>query len=154
MMRDSAADWLATLSKNTLQSYNNLVAAFRDNYFISAELCWKETGLRWNQTQRDDESVDDFVNRIRRGARRISLADTQLVGIILHGLRPAIRMHVLQKGGDTLNNLIKTAKLAEAVAPPSNDTTNALLSKYIQANVQANEKQSNEMQQLTSKIAA
>ena len=75
---------------------------------------------------------------------------------MLNGLRPEIRLHALQsqKGGDTLNDLIKTAKLAEALAPPSSDTTNALLLKYIQASTQANEKQSKEMQKLTSKIAA
>ena len=154
MMRDGAADWLATLSTTQLRNYDSVIEAFRDNYFVPVELRWKITGLLWNQSQREDETVEDFVTRIRRGARRINLADTQLVGIILNGLRPSIRMHVLQKGGDTLNDLIKTAKLAEAVAPPSSDTTNALLLKYIQASSQANEKQSKEIQKLTSKIIA
>ena len=154
MMRDGAADWLATQSRNALRSYANLVAAFKDNYFVPVELHWQQTGLLWNQNQKETETVEEFVTRVRRGARRINLADTQLEGIILNGLRPTIRMHVLQKGGDTLNDLIKTAKLAEAIAPQSNDSTNELLIKYIQASVQANEKQSKEMQKLTSKIAA
>jgi Retrotransposon gag protein len=154
MMRNGAADWLATLPKTQLQSYDSLVTAFRDNYFVPAELRWKEAGMLWNQSQREDEQVEDFVTRVRRGARRIKLADTQLVDIILNGLRPSIRLHVLQKGGDTLNDLIKTAKLAEAVAPVSNDTTNTLLLKYMQSNAQANERQSNEMKNLMTKIAA
>ena len=130
MMRNGAADWLATLPKTQLQSYDSLVTAFWDNYFVPAELRWKEAGMLWNQSQREDEQVeDDFVTRVRRGARRIQLADSQLVDIILNGLRPSIRLHVLQKGGDTLNDLIKTAKLAEAVTPAPNDTTSALLLK-------------------------
>ena len=154
MMRNGAADWLATLAKTQLQSYDSLVTAFRDNYFVPAELRWKETGMLWNQSQREDEQVEDFVTRVRRGARRIQLADSQLVDIILNGLRPSIRLHVLQKGGDTLNDLIKTAKLAEAVTPASNDTTSALLLKYMQSNAQANERQSIEMKNLMTKIAA
>jgi hypothetical protein len=154
LMREGAADWIATLSKQAFRSYDSLVTAFRDNYFVPVELRWKETGLLWNQAQRDDERVEDFVTRIRRGARRINMGEAQLTGIVLNGLRPTIRMHVLQKGGDTLNDLVKTAKLAEAVAPPSNDTTNALLLKVIQANAQANEKQTTEMKRLTAKIAA
>ncbi len=153
MMRNGAADWLATLTKTQLRSYDDLVTAFRDNYFVPAELRWREAGLLWNQCQKDDESVEEFVTRVRRGARRINLAETQLADIILNGLRPSIRMHVLQRRGD-LTDLIKTAKLAEAVAPPSNDTTNALLLKYIQKSVEANEKQSDEIQKLTSKINA
>ena len=61
---------------------------------------------------------------------------------------------VLQKGGDTLNDMIKTARLAEAIAPPVNDSANALLLEIMRATVQSNEKQAKEMKALTSKIAA
>ena len=154
LLRDSAADWFSTLTGQALLTYDNLVRAFRDNYFVPTELKWKETGSLWNQSQREDESVEDFVARVRRGARRIGMAEGELINIILHGLRPAIRMHVLQKGGDTLDSMIKTAKLAEAVAPPASDSTNALLMEVMRASVQANEKQAKEMKVLTSKIAA
>ena len=78
------------------------------NYFVPTELRWKETGRLWNQLQREDELVEDCVSRVQRGSRRINLAGTQLdlVNIILNGLRSSIRIHVLQKGGDTLNDLM------------------------------------------------
>jgi len=44
MMRDGAADWLATLSGHALTSYKGLVKAFQDNHFVPSELRWKETG--------------------------------------------------------------------------------------------------------------
>ena len=50
--------------------------------------------------------------------------------------------------------MIKTAKLAEAVATPVSDSTNNLLMEVMRASVQANEKQAKEMKALTSKIAA
>ena len=72
-----------------------------------------------------------------------------MADVILNGLRLSICLHVLQKGGDMLHDLIKTAKLADVVAPASNDTTNALVLNYIQSSVglPANKKQSNEMKE-------
>lgn len=69
------------------------------------------------------------------------MTEVQLINIILHGLRPAICMHVLQKGGDTLDSMIKTAKLAEAIAPSTGDSANALLMEVMHATAQANENQ-------------
>jgi len=154
MMREGAADWLATLSGHALTSYKGLVKAFQDNYFVPSELRWKETGSLWNQAQRSDERVEDFIARVRRGARRLSMSEIDLAGIIVHGLRPAIRMHVLQNGGSDLNDLIKTARLAEAVAPPVSDNSTALLMEVMKASIQANEKQAKEIRALTNKVSA
>ena len=48
MMRDGAADWLATISSTQLRNYDSLIEAFRDNYFVPVQLRWKETGLNNN----------------------------------------------------------------------------------------------------------
>lgn len=145
MMRDGAADWIATLPKETFATYDALRQAFVSNYFGLRELRWKETGNLWSQAQRSDERVEDFVTRIRKGARRLQLELPTIYDIVLHGLRPTIRMHVLQAGADTLDALVKAAKLAEAVLPQSSEASTAALLDVMRATVTANEKQAQKL---------
>jgi len=85
------------------------------------------------------------------------MSEIDLAGILVHGHRPCntcIRMHVLQNGGSDLNDLIKTARLAEAVAPPVSDNSTALLMEGMEASIQANENQAKEIRALTNKESA
>lgn len=155
LLREGASDWLSTLSKDAFQSYPTLRQAFADNYFGLRELKWKEAGNLWGQAQRCDETVDQFVTRIRKGAKRIQLAPEDLCNIVLHGLRPSFRIHVLQAGVLTLEGILKAAKLAEAVMPAQvTEASTAALMEVMRATVAAGEKQASELKQLTSRVAA
>ncbi len=95
MMHDGSADWLCTLKPEETASYDALIRAFKDNYFKSEQLKWKEASELWNQPQGATERVDDFVTRIRRAARRLNIPDDLLNFAVLNGLRGSIRSHVL-----------------------------------------------------------
>jgi predicted metallo-beta-lactamase superfamily hydrolase len=74
-MREGAANWLSTLTEHTLRSYESLKRAFQEKIFKSRELLWKEAGDLFNQMQRPEERVDDFVTRLKRCARRLNITD-------------------------------------------------------------------------------
>jgi hypothetical protein len=86
------------------------------------------------------------------------MRDDELIGIILHGLQPHIRMHTLNKAEGTLNDLVRTAKMVEAVAPPAIDTQTAILAEVVKAQMQpiieAIAQQTREQKSLNSKVAA
>lgn len=155
MMREGAADWLSTLPGESLDDYSHLRRAFKDNYFRPEELRWRETGLLWSQSQKEDEKVEDFVTRMRKGAKRLDMEPKSLCDAVLNGLRPQIRMFVLQQKIETLDDLIRAAKIAEAVAPTNiGDSMSTLLVQAMKASTEANKKQAEEIRELTSKFTA
>lgn len=158
LMREAAADWLGTLPQETFNSYASLKEAFKRNYFSPTELSWQVQGSLWRESQRPEERVSDFVMRIRKGARRLSLDTTAICDIIVNGLRPQIRQHVLlQRGAGAapqLEELVKFARLAEAVAVPTPDNTSNLLVEVMKAAAATNSEQAKELKGLANKVAA
>jgi len=74
--------------------------------------------------------------------------------IVLNGLQPTIRMHVMQRNATTIDELIKFAKIAEAVVLQASETYNVLLMELMRASVETGQKQAEELKHLASKVAA
>ena len=159
MMRDSAADWLAGQpaqkhDEDDEGELSRLVEAFSDNYFRPGELRWKETGALWGQPQKADETVEDYMIRVRRCAKRLKMEGDALYDAVLHGLRPAIRMMVLSQKPEGVDALVRAARVAEAAAPVSGDSLSSLVVKLMETSAQAQERQTSELKALNSRVAA
>ena len=158
MLREAACDWVSTLAPDAFESYNSLIDAFKRNYFNLSELSWQLKGNLWRESQKCDEKVDEFVQRIRKNARRVNLTADAIGDIILNGLKPSIRMHVLLQGGagkpPHLEDLIKQAKLAEAVVVTNSDNSSSLLIEVMKATAATNELQARELKELSNRVAA
>jgi hypothetical protein len=97
----------------------------------------KEAGDLFNQSQRPDERVDDFVSRLKRCAKRLNITDDTLHFAVIHGLRSPIRLHVLQQGVQDLEHTLRAARIAEART--ATDPLTALLLETIKTTTQAAE---------------
>jgi len=68
MMREAAADWLATVNRSEDRydtpdrELKRLIKLFENNYYRLAEFKWKETGDLWGKPQKATESVQDYMN--------------------------------------------------------------------------------------------
>jgi Retrotransposon gag protein len=149
---------LGNLPAATFNSYADLKEAFKQNYFNPSELAWQLQGNLWKQEQRSDETVDSYVTRIRKGARKLNMEPTVICDVIINGLRPSIRMHVsLQRSGTgppQLEELVRYARLTEAVVvPPAEDSTNLLL-EVMKVTAASNEQQAEQLKKLTDRVAA
>lgn len=82
LLKNSAADWFSTLDDEMKQNFQSVIDAFREAYFQSSELRWKNAADLFSQTQAPAETVVDFVSRIRKNAIRINLSDE-----MVHSLR-------------------------------------------------------------------
>jgi hypothetical protein len=156
MMRDGASDWFQSYiePRETPPSYEEIQDAFRDNYFKSKELRWKDASALFNQSQAPTERTEDYITRMRKLARRLEFSDEVLHMAIINGLRAPIRMHVAQQGLKSLDDTIKAAKIAEATTASVPDTLTSTLLEMLKTSVQASEKQANELQQLTNRVAS
>lgn len=158
LLRESAADWLVTLPAITFDSYDNLKGAFKRNYFSPSELAWQIQGNLWKESQKEHERVDDYIMRIRKNARKLNLEPSTICDIITNGLRAELRMHVLLQRGSGLNpdleDLVKYARLAEAVILPTSESSNNLLLEVMKATTASNGQQTKELRELSNKVTA
>jgi len=145
LQRDSAAEWLETLSAEESADFESLVKAFKGAFCPSPELIWLEESQVWKHDQKVNETVEEFVTRVRRAGRRANMTDASLNNAIIQGLRSPIRMAVLQQGIKGLKETIHAAKIAESslVADPAT----ALL-------IESFKNQTAQMEAMVSKVAA
>jgi len=71
--------------------------------------------------QKTAESVQDYMNRVRRTAKRLGLGADVLYDAVLNGLRPALHVLILAQKPEGLEALNRAARVAEEASPPADD---------------------------------
>lgn len=62
-----------------------------------------------------EESVDTYFTEICRLARLIKMDNAaMLLHAVINGLRPAIKLHVMQSSSKTMEEAVSAARVAEA----------------------------------------
>ena len=127
---------------------------FKQNYFRSPELKWRDASDLWSQPKRPHESVADYVVRMRKAAKRLEFPESVIHYAFLHGLRGNLRTTVEQYSVKTLQELIQLAKTAEPAIEAATDAIPAILMHAIKAHTDTAARQSDEIKQLTVQVAA
>ena len=151
-LRNGASDWFSTLPERATESYYYMRGAFIENFFRSPELLWKTAGDLFNQAQKPDERVDDFVTRVKKCAKQLNMTEEMLHYAVLHGLRGPIRLHVLQSGIKDLNETVRAARIAEA--SNASDPLTALLLETLKTTTQSAQKQASDIKELSAKVSS
>jgi hypothetical protein len=125
LMADGAADWLRSLDDGVKADYSRLITAFRKRYSMSdIDRCKKASALM-TRAQGETESVASYITAVQNAARLVPVKDSNFLRyIVTRGLRPQIRLHVMQSSANDLESVIKAAKVAEAAiqaSTPSSD---------------------------------
>ena len=154
LLRGSAGRWFVVLGDGIKTDYDLLIEAFKRSYFKQEETNWLLAKSLWSETQGTNETVLDFVSRIKRLAHQLKATDEQINHAVVAGLQPHLRLAVLQTGQVSLEQTIRFARIAESNGPPQHDSsaTNSLLETIRQQNEIAKE-QSRQISNLTSKLA-
>ena len=114
LMREGASDWLSTLEPAKTATWDVLLREFKATYFKSPELKWAQARDLFNDPMRTGERVDDFVIRIKKAAKRLNIGDEIVHFAVINGLLPPLRERVLTKAVTTLEQTLKTARIAES----------------------------------------
>jgi len=151
-LKGGARDWYATLSPEKLTSYENLLAAFKERYFRAPEVKFVEAASLWSEPQKTNETALDFVTRLKKVAMRLNIPDEMLHHAVIHGLQPSIKASVLTKGVTTLDETIKSAKIAEAAL--GTDPLHNMLLEALARNATLADKQTAQITDLAARVSA
>ena len=88
---------------------------------------WSKASSLLSRAQKAGESVDTYVTDMQNATRVVPITDQNLLRFaIVRGLKPTIRLHVLQSGAQTLEDVTKAARVAEvalSASEPSDEIT-------------------------------
>lgn len=113
LLKDSAADWLDALPDDAKDTFAKLSASFSQRYQSTEALKFKCASDLFTSKQKENESVDEYVTRLRKLARLIDVDDKILQFALINGLKPYIAAHVTQAKPESIEKTIEAARLAE-----------------------------------------
>jgi hypothetical protein len=134
LLTDQAQDWLYALPEEQSDSFHRLQEAFMSRYTPNPLQRYQKASHMWSRMQQDNESVDSYFTAIKSAANQIKLRDEQqLCFCLIRGLKPHLRLHVLQNNHDTLEDIQHSARVAEIASAGivDNDKAVAELSKTV-----------------------
>jgi Retrotransposon gag protein len=87
---------VVVLTDQIKTDYDQLIAAFKRSYFKQPETSWALAKSLWSETPAPNETVLDFVSRIKKLAHQLKEDDEQINHAVLAGLQPHLRLAVLK----------------------------------------------------------
>ncbi|XP_069109653.1 uncharacterized protein [Argopecten irradians] len=113
LLKDNALRWYLSLPPYVKDSYEDLKTEFLTRYGPDESTKWKRT-VDLYQLKQTKETAEDYITKVTNLAAEVDLPEEQLKAIVLNGLKPQLQQFVLQKEPRDMEEVRKTAKLAEA----------------------------------------
>ena len=115
LLKDTAFTWYMALPDATKEGeMKGILDAFKSRFGPESLLEWAQVTDIFSKKQTKTQRVQDYITYIQREASKAKLPDKQTVQAIISGLLPPIRQYVVQNNPETMEDLIKHAKIGEA----------------------------------------
>lgn len=142
LLHESAADWLDSLPDESKSTFALLSKAFAERYNLSDSLKYKYANDLFAKKQSENETVDEYITRMRKLARLVAVDDNMLRYALISGFKPYITAQVTLSKPESVDKIVEVARLAELTMP-----------KIVESDVhQHMAAMQAEMQRLTTKI--
>ena len=123
-MTDDAEDWLRSLPPTITVTIPLRITEFRKRFSVTEMDRWKKVSPLSTREQAPEETVDKYITDLRNTARIVPMSEEMLYIMLVEGLRPDIRLLVLQSKSTNLEDVIEAARITEtaiAVSKLSSD---------------------------------
>jgi hypothetical protein len=125
LCKDVAADFLESLDdeiKGSFDGPGGLREAFIKRFELPQTLLWKRAADVWHREQSASESVETYMAAIINLAKKADIKDEgQIIAAMIHGFKPSIKQAVLQRPMATVQQIMESARIAEAAAVEVSD---------------------------------
>ena len=108
-----ARDWLMSLPDAQKNTFEHLSTAFTARFQPKEMDKFRYARELFHDKQGADETVDQFVTKLRKKAAVVELDSALQVFAFINGLKPAISAYVLEHDHDTFEEVLKHARVAE-----------------------------------------
>lgn len=113
LLKNCAADWFDALPDNSKDTFEHAIDSFKQRYQPPEVVKFRCANDLFIKKQMPDETVDDYVTRMRKLARTLEVDDNILKFALINGLKPVLAAPVIQAKVETIDGILETARLAE-----------------------------------------
>lgn len=144
-LRDGAYDWFESLPDASKVDIGAIVTAFKAYYVPTDFDAILSEDSVFSRNQRQGETARDYVAAMKKLVRRLPNVEGDTFRLlVVRGLLPHVKRHVVQQNCQTIDDILKAARIAELSAAPAEADLGELV-----AEVRASRA---EMRQLTAKV--
>src|SRR6218665_3129164 len=129
LLRDKASTWFTSLTSDNRTSLNQLLELFITRY-TSQEPNYKCIARLWDMKQGKSQSIQDFVAHILVKSEPLALSTETILAIVLNGLKPDLRSHVLKANAQNIDAVLHHGTLFE-MATCFHDSDNPQILKQL-----------------------
>jgi len=140
LLNQHAGVWVETLNFDQLPTFAAFKTVFEQRFKSPEMIKYKSAREIFTKRQGDNETVDTFIESMRKLAKEIGADENMTIFAILAGLKSNISNYVTQKKPTTIADVVTHARVAELT---TTDQNSAQL-----------EELKNEIKQLSSKLLA
>ena len=108
LLEGNASIWLQTIEKDKIQNLDELLDLFLKRY-TNHEQNWEATAKLWSSKQLKSQTTHQFIAATIVKAESLNLTKETIFAIVLQGLQPQIRSHVIQSDVKNLDELAEHA---------------------------------------------
>lgn len=113
-LRGNALDWYNGVADEHKATIDGLVEAFKNYYQPTSFDVILDDDSLFSRSQKAGERTRDFVAAIQKAARRVAnVTDDTVRCLIVRGLLPHIKRHVVEQNAQTIDDILKFARAAE-----------------------------------------
>lgn len=112
-LKGAVKDWHDSLPQDIKNDWDRMKDRFLNVYKPRPELKWARERELYQRQQKVGEPVVSFISTLHREARALQLGEEQTINLIIGGLQPQIRSHVLDQHPHNLEELRESASRAE-----------------------------------------
>ena len=122
LLTESAKTWYRSLPIETKDSYKELRKALKDTYATQEQSKHLQRAALFHMKQEANQSVRDFIIGIQAKSRGLEMADKDLVSIVISGLQPQIKQHVVMAKPTSLLQILQSPaampEFVDTITPP------------------------------------
>lgn len=152
LFRENAEIWYTLLQPNEKDTLDNLQTAFATQYNNNDCTQYLQSAKLWSKQQQANQPTAAFIAEIQRAADKIGFPTQQLHQIVLNGLRPEIRKHIITLRPRNLNHLKELALRIEAAILDGINNDDEDIREQIQTVSQEIEKVTQQLNEMNNQI--
>jgi hypothetical protein len=142
-----AREWLTTLAADKQDTFAHLSAAFLETFQPRELEKFRFAKELFNLKQQPEQSVDAFITQIKVKAALVGMDAKSQMWAALNGLLPHISAYVIEHAPESLDDILKHARIVEMTRGMGASQTNDSVSKQLDQITQ-------QMSFLTSRVSA
>lgn len=124
-----AYTWFSNLPYEISQNFDALKEQFTARFGLNGPTKWSVLPEIYDMKQRQDQTAQDFIQKVQMKARLINLPEEQVIGALMKGFLPHIRADLIRSEIKSIADVTKEAAISEQVHKIKGPQSDSVLSE-------------------------